>query len=278
MGGKGPWRGRESAEPRLAPSPPASGDLGWEQRVAPHTPFSRGSESREPQDRSPPLPQSPLLGPQAARHSPRRTPQWALGVPNSAQLVGWSWSCTKQKQRGHGAAACRAEIPGRWHHRTRYMPSSQATLPAGKGRQAWPPNARPLSLPGGGPATPPRGTKLGAAGREASWPKTWYPDYRLLPGEARACPIPFHPGPASCALPLRCTWSGLVQDPDAIAPGRGGAAPGCYRGFTSPPALDPARPDPGPPPPPPALVSDCLPFLSMTGRWGAETQTRRLMM
>lgn len=199
MGGKGPWRGRESAEPRLAPSPPASGDLGWEQRVAPHTPFSRGSESREPQDRSPPLPQSPLLGPQAARHSPRRTPQWALGVPNSAQLVGWSWSCTKQKQRGHGAAACRAEIPGRWHHRTRYMPSSQATLPAGKGRQAWPPNARPLSLPGGGPATPPRGTKLGAAGREASWPKTWYPDYRLLPGEARACPIPFHPGPASGA-------------------------------------------------------------------------------
>lgn len=32
-----------------------------------------------------------------------------------------------------------------------------------------------------------------------SWLKTWYPDYRAPTRGGRACPVPFHPRPASRA-------------------------------------------------------------------------------
>lgn len=115
---------------------------------APHLP------NRSPGDRAQPAPRSPgSWGTGLAFSRQSQTPQWAPRVPNAPQLTGRSRTCSKPRQRGHGAAAGPAEIPGCWHHHTATRPAAGPHRRQGGGRQELPPDTQPphgpIPLPGG---------------------------------------------------------------------------------------------------------------------------------
>lgn len=79
------------------------------------------------------------------RNPPKGNPNT---IPNAPRLTGRNRTCSRARQRGRGAAAGGAEIPGRWHHQTSCTRRPGCTVGGERRRGSRPPSMQRAHGPG----------------------------------------------------------------------------------------------------------------------------------